>query len=315
MKRYRACQRLGVVYCLAGWLLLGQLLDVPRAEQTELAGTQLYTFGLHLFHLGDYYRAITELKRFAFLFPDHPRLVAAQLLIGLALQEDKLYDDAFVHFQHLQRLESETDVGSVAVFKLGEVRLQQEQYRQAIGHFQGFLRLFPGSPLAPHATYLLGLASALDGQMEQAQRILTPFPTRHTLSEQALALQQALQTAPPLPTKSPQTAGILAGLLPGAGHLYLGKPQQAITAFLLNGLFLTGAAFAFHEGLEAVGAILLYFETGWYLGNIKSAVDGARDTQQQHQSAFVDWLRTTYTPPVLTLQHLQAPALGLRLAF
>jgi tetratricopeptide (TPR) repeat protein len=303
------------VCLLAGWLLLGQLLDVPYAEQTDFAGAQIYTFGLHLFHLGDYYRAITELKRFTFLFPDHPRLATAQLLIGLALQEDKLYDDAFVHFQHLQRLEYETDVGRVAAFKLGELRWQQEQYRQAISHFQGFLRLFPASSLAPHAAYLLGLASALDGQIEQAQRILTPFPTQHALSAQALALQQALQTTPLRPTKSPQTAGILAGLLPGAGHLYLGKPQQAITAFFLNGLFLTGAAFAFHEGLEAVGAILLYFETGWYLGNIKSAMDGARDMQQQHQSAFSDFLRATYTPPLLTLQHLQAPGFGLRIAF
>jgi len=304
-----------VVCLLAGWLLLGQLLDVSHAEQAELAGAELYTFGLHLFHLGDYYRAITELKRFTFLFPDHPRLGAAQLLIGLALQEDKLYDDAFVHFQQLQRLEHETDVGRVAAFKLGELRLQQEQYRQAVSHFQGFLRLFPASSLAPHAAYLLGLASALDGQTEQAQRMLASFPAQHALSEQAWTLQQALQTAPPRPTKSPQTAGILAGLLPGAGHLYLGKPQQAITAFLLNGLFLTGAAFAFHEGLEAVGAILLYFETGWYLGNIKSATDGARNIQQQHQSAFAHFLRATYTPPPLTLQHLQAPSLGLRIAF
>ena len=106
---------------------------------------------------------------------------------------------------------------------------------------------------------------------EQAERLLASFPASDPLSAPALALSQALHTAPTRPLKSPRTAGILAGIVPGAGHLYVGKPGQAISAFLLNSLFLAGAAYAFHEGLEAVGAILLYFETGWYLGNIRSA--------------------------------------------
>lgn len=101
----------------------------------------------------------------------------------------------------------------------------------------------------------------------------------------------------------------------GAGHLYAGKPWQAVTAFALNGLFLAGAAYAIHEKLELTGAILLFFETGWSLGGIKSAMDAARDANRQQQKAFADRLRTTYAPPVLTLQVLQAPGLGLRLTF
>jgi hypothetical protein len=275
----------------------------------------LYAFGLHLFHLGDYYNALTELKRFTLLYPQHARYDAAQILMGLALQEDGLYDDAFSHFQRLSQEESETDVGQVAAFKLGEIRFLQQQHRQAIDYFARFLRTFPEGSLAPQTTYLLGLSWALDGQREQAQRILTAVPTRHPLSEPALALQHALQTEP-LPTpKSPRLAGILAGILPGAGHLYVGQPQHALTAFLLNGSFLTGAAFAFREGLVAVGAILLYFETGWYLGNINSAVDAAHSANRQQQSAFADQLRATYAPPPLSLQHLQTPGLGLRLTF
>jgi hypothetical protein len=107
----------------------------------------------------------------------------------------------------------------------------------------------------------------------------------------------------------------LAGLLPGAGHLYLGKPWQGLTAFLLNGSFLTGAVFAFREHLYATGAILLYFETGWYLGNINSAGAGAQAANRRQQRDFTEHLKSTYTPPPLSLQDLQAPALGLRLTF
>src|SRR5262245_3354903 len=228
-------QRPGLVCLVLGSLLLGQSVGTLQAQPTEAPGTTLYAFGLHLFRLGDYYRAITELKRFSLLLPDHQQRPAAQLLIGLALQEDRLYDDAFVRFQQLQQTDSPTDIGRVAAFKLGELRFQQEQYRQAITQWQQFLRLFPDGPVVPQTTYLLGLAMALDRQPGQAQRVLAAIPSGHALSEQALALQYALENAPPAPTKSPATAGLLAGILPGAGHLYIGKPGQALAAFLLNG--------------------------------------------------------------------------------
>src|SRR5262249_44538952 len=115
--------------------------------------------------------------------------------------------------------------------------------------------------------------------------------------------------------KSPQVAAVLSGILPGAGHLYAGKPLQALTAFALNGAFLAGAAYAIHEKLNVTGAILLFFETGWYLGGINSARDAAREANQQQQRAFTEHLKATYAPPVLTFQILQAPGLGLRLTF
>jgi hypothetical protein len=117
----------------------------------------------------------------------------------------------------------------------------------------------------------------------------------------------------PRPSKSPRTAGILAGILPGAGHLYLGKPRHAITALLLNGLFLAGATFSFLEGLEATGAILLYFETGWYLGNINSAREGAREFNRRQVQDVQNQLYTTYVPPNLTFKQL--PGLGLNIQF
>ena len=302
------------------WLLLGILWAAypplpAQAQQDEVTATRVYDFGLHLFQLGDYYRAITEFKRFSLLFPGHARQPAAELLIGLALQEDQVYDDAFSHFQHWRLVDDPTDATRVAVFKLGELRFQQGQYRQAIGYFQGFLDAYPDGPLVSRTKYMLGLSWALDGQLSEAQQVFAALPARDPLAQQALALQDELRRTPPLQLKSPRVAGILSGMLPGAGHLYAGKPLQALTAFALNGVFLAGAAYAFHENLEATGAILLFFGAGWYLGGIHSAMDAARDANRQQQQAFADHLRATYAPPVLTFQRLQAPGLGLRLTF
>ena len=315
MHNLQMTYRLWVVYCLLGLLWIGYPPGITRAQQSDAADTPLYDFGLHLFRLGDYYRAMTEFKRFSLLFPQHARRPAAELLLGLALQEDKAYDDAFAHFQRWRLVDDPTDATRVAAFKLGELRFLQGQYRQAIDYFQGFLDTYPDGPLVSHTTYLLGLSWALDGQPAQAQRVLAAVPVRDPLIIQALALQEELRHAPPPQYKSPQVAGVLSGIVPGAGHLYAGKPLQAVTAFALNGLFLAGAAYAIHEKLEVTGAILLFFETGWYLGGIHSAMDAARDANRQQQKAFADRLRTTYAPPVLTFQALQAPGIGLRLNF
>ena len=315
MQHPALARQLQVICLLLGILSVGHSPTTAQAQQGEATDTQMYDFGLHLFRLGDYYRAITEFKRFSLLFPQHERQPAAELLIGLALQEDKAYDDAFAHFQRWRLVDDSTDAIRVAAFKLGELRFLQGQYRQAIGYFQGFLDAYPEGPLVSHTQYLLGLSWALDGQLSQAQRVFAALPVRDPLVQQALALQEELRLAPPPQSKSPQVAGILSGILPGAGHLYAGKPLQAVTAFALNGVFLAGAAYAFHERLEATGAILLFFETGWYLGGIKSAMDAARDANRQQQQALADHLRATYAPPVLTFRTLQMPGLGLRLTF
>lgn len=299
--------------CLAGLLMLWHSVGIGYTEPLQPAGSSLYAFGRHLFELGEYYRAVTELKRFSLLFPQHPHYPAAQVLIGLAFQEDGEYERAEAHFQQVR--DTVADAERLAAFKLGELRVAQHQYRQAIQHFQRFLRTFSDGPLAGRATYLLGLSWALNDRVGFAQQALQMVPPDHPLAAQALALHQELETPRPPPPKSPTVAGILAGVLPGAGHLYIGKPWHGLTAFLLNGLFLSGSVFAFLEGLEATAVILLYFETGWYLGNIKSAVGGAREINQHQREIFADHLRATYTPSALTLQQLRAPGLGLRFSF
>lgn len=313
----RSRSRILIGVLLASFVLLPAAPSAVLAEAEPKGGDaeQVYGFGLHLFRLGDYYRAGTELKRFALLFPRHRQHDAAQVLIGLALQSDSANDDAMAHFQWLSQFNGETHAAQVAAFKLGEIPFSQGQYRLSALNWQRFLSDAPRGPLARRAAYLLGLAWWLDGQQTQASDAWSLIPDSDPLSEKASALRvEESQLAPPV-RKSPAFAGVLSGVLPGAGHLYIGKPLQALTAFLLNGVFLAGAAYALHEGLQGTAAILLFFETGWYVGTINSASAGAREFNLRQRDTAADRLLATYGLPALDLEQLQLPALGLRLRF
>ena len=298
-----------IFFALIGTITWG--LSAHAAEPTH--GTSVYAFGRHLLGLGDHYRAITELKRFSLLFPEHPKHAAAQILLGLAYESSSDDATATEYYRRSQQTPDHVDVNRLALFKLGELRLRQRQYQQATRLFQRFLTQFPEGPLVDRTTYLLGVTHSLEGDVQAARQHFDQLARQSPWTPQAQTLQKELNTPKPRPSKSPRMAGILAGILPGAGHLYLGQPRHAITAFLLNGLFIAGATYSFLEGLNATGVILLYFETGWYLGNIKSAQIGAREFNQRQVQDLQDHIYSTYVPPGLTLKQL--PGLGLQFQF
>ncbi len=106
--------------------------------------------------------------------------------------------------------------------------------------------------------------------------------------------------------KSPKHAQWLSALVPGAGYLYLGQKQSALTAFLLNGLFIAAACHCYQKGEVAAGVILTSFEMGWYFGGIHGA--------QQEAKLYNERLYERYAAPLMNQHHL-FPVLMLQHAF
>jgi len=76
--------------------------------------------------------------------------------------------------------------------------------------------------------------------------------------------------------KSPATAGFLNAVIPGSGYLYLGQNRTALTAFLVNGLFIAASVHFFKNGPVTAGIITASFEAGWYFGGIQGGASQAR---------------------------------------
>jgi hypothetical protein len=80
-------------------------------------------------------------------------------------------------------------------------------------------------------------------------------------------------------------AGVLAALLPGAGHAYAGEWSNAFTAFATNALFLGGTAIAAQRKEYAVAGVTGGLELFWYGGNVIGAVNAAERFDLQAENA------------------------------
>jgi tetratricopeptide (TPR) repeat protein len=81
--------------------------------------------------------------------------------------------------------------------------------------------------------------------------------------------------------KSIRKAQFLNAIIPGSGYFYVGQKRTAVTACLVNGLFIAAAYQFFHRGLIAAGIITSSLEMGWYCGGIYGGGDSAKFYNEQ----------------------------------
>ncbi|MGR3973881.1 MAG: hypothetical protein QRY72_04885 [Candidatus Rhabdochlamydia sp.] len=131
------------------------------------------------------------------------------------------------------------------------------------------------------------------------------FNTLETLQETHPEIQKVL-TMYHAHEKSSFKAQLFNALIPGSGYLYLGQKQSAVTAFLLNTLFIWGSVYSFHHHHLALGVILAGFEAGWYFGGIHGVKDEVK--------LYNERLYETLTIPMMN-QHKYFPIFMLTYGF
>lgn len=104
--------------------------------------------------------------------------------------------------------------------------------------------------------------------------------------------------------KSVATAQFLNALVPGAGYLYIGQRKSALTALLLNGLFIAAATQFFIHDHIAAGIITTGFEAGWYFGGIYGAGEEAKYYNERiYEASASNLLNEHKLFPILMLDH------------
>jgi tetratricopeptide (TPR) repeat protein len=266
----------------------GVCADAPPALRGD--PEKLLGFAHHLSGEGDAYRAVTEYRAFLFLHPGHSKEREAWFFLGKALQQEREWDQALEAF--LRTAEGDGGNGpwaEAAVLEYGETLLRAGQPAAAARALEEVADSPRWKLIRGKALYRAAWAWMQSREWGRADRALERIPPDDPLGRAAEERREEIaRDVFSLPRRDSLLAGGLAAVLPGSGHLYCGRIKEALTSFLLNGVFIAGAVFAIREGYPISGGILSFFELGWYLGGIESASQAAERFNREQES---QWLK------------------------
>lgn len=252
---------------------------IPPADEAQFA------FANHLLQHQDHFRAITEFKRYLFLYPSGAKADESNYLLGEALFQTKSYHEALNHWEGVLMQNPNTPFKEEIQFKIGKTLWDLGREDEALLRWEKIAQEGISSSLKPAAARAVLWGLIKQKRYDQARLKLKIFSLSAAEKE---AHESFFLKAEALPLKSPITAGTLAAILPGAGHWYLDRYQDALIAFSINGLFAWAAVSSFQQGNNGLGVLLSFIELAWYSGNIYSAVNTAHKINRKQESDFLE---------------------------
>ena len=274
---------------------------------------RILAFAAQLMQQREYYRAITEYRRFLFSFPHDKRQSKAQFRIGLAFYGGRDYGEALKAFGEVAELHPDSPHGKLARLWQGECRMRQGKFEAAENLFGAAGLILADEVPGDHAVYRHAWALLYQQQWQEARKQFQSLPFSHSFRETARHIAEAIPYIEHSPRKSPVLAGVLSAALPGSGQFYVGRRGDALLALLLNTLFVAGIVEAISQDRPAVAGLLGFFEAGWYAGNILGAVNGAHKYNALQGRKFIEEMEQQfpYEPP---RSSLTTPTLGIRVS-
>jgi len=227
---------------------------------------------------GEYYRAITEYKKFLFLFPDSEKADYALFRVGLANYRGEEFETATHTFATVRETYGGSRYASSSGYFEGLSLWKLGRFDRAETAFDEVVATDPASEYAPLA--LLGKslvsydAKDIPGCRNELVRFLEKYPqdTRADNVRETIAL---LDKNRELPRKSPVHAGVMSAFVPGSGYMYAGRYGDGVMAFIVNGLFIAGTVVSIHNENYAVAAIVGGIGLPFYVGNIYGSANAA----------------------------------------
>lgn len=262
-------------------LLLLLLLPLPVSAADEsilLTGDVQMRLGDAFMAEGEYYRAITEYKKYLILFPDGRQGDRALFKTAMAYYLGLEYQPAAEAFAALRQRFPASPHASEAAYLEGVCHARLNRLDKAAAAFEATAAGKPVADAAPRARLGLALVSFDRGDLAGTRSDLNRFVADFPADARAEKARAALTLLPPddeLPRKSPLVAGILSAIVPGSGQMYAGHYGDGVASLLLNGLFIAGTAVAIHQENYATAGVVGVIGLPFYIGNIYGAANAA----------------------------------------
>ena len=263
-------------------------------EKSQEWGKEYYigvTFAKRL----DLYRAVTAFKRSEILVPDadYHRRQEVEYYSILCYYLGNRYEEALDTFEdsNLRIIDTKFPTYHDLLVTLYESYVHTEKEEKAKKVLNIIQKQFPETARQLILSTAITTAE-LKGMNKKAYN-------KETNSDVAYLLKDYNKDK-----KSIAMAQGLNALLPGAGYLYVGQKQSALTAFLLNGLFIAAAVHFFTHGHTAAGIIVTSFESGWYFGGIYGAGEATKlYNERLYEDKAITTLNNNSLFPIFSLRY------------
>ena len=285
---------LGIVV-LACFIAAAASTVYATEEKSVCDGPAVFDFAERLYHEHDYYRAVTEFKRFLFHFPDDREgCERAYFYICRSYFEASRWNDTRESCDGFILNYPDSDSRGEIFFIRGIAEKRLGRFDDAHRSFSYCADISKG--YRDRAILQQVLVCVEQEEWRRAGEFSARIPQESLLHGQAVILSEGMKTVETLPRKSPHYAGSFAAVLPGAGHLYTGRTRDALVAFLLNASFIWAAIELFQDEHYVAGGVVSFFEVGWYAGNIYSAVSSAHKYNRDVKAQFLRSLKEKAGP-------------------
>ena len=261
--------------------------DDVLSRQLVIDSEEQFAFAVKYMDRGEYRRAIAEFERLIYFFPEDEKLPQARLLIGECYIRAKEYEAARNALEKVYKQYAPDKTAGRALFLIGESYYLQGVAEEAKYYFQRVLKENKNAELRDLALFRLGCSLMKTENWSDAAKTFNMVKETSPLHILSLDFSKKSLEGEQLPRKDPTTAGVMAGIIPGLGHVYCDRPKEGFVALLLNGLFIWAAVESFDNDNEVLGGILSFLEVGWYTGNIYSAVSAAHKYNRRIKRDFL----------------------------
>ncbi len=210
--------------------------------------------------------------------PDSERYspsVPTDLYINLirSLKALERHEDALWEYEHYFPQLKQHD--PVIVFEICKIWLDLDNFSQAVDCFHKVGREAKDTFLRYKALIYEGYSYAHLGQLDSARACFQRVPDRTPLASFAQSNLQVVKSLERVKYKKPVVAGLLA-IIPGAGYLYAGHWQTAISSLSVNALMFYATYTSLKVNNYGVALLSGIGALTFYIGNIVGSVRSAR---------------------------------------
>lgn len=267
-------------------IVLGSVAAAEAGQGVLVDADTQYRYAEHLFSSGAYLSAISEYRRFNFLFPQDPRREAAMFGIGDAFMALGQWGQAVQAFSSLLQNFADGSFAEKSYFRISDALLEMGRTASAVTNLFNLAKITDNVDAGDEAFYRIGWIYLKMAEWRLAQESFAKISAKNRAAYRLRELDAQVNEAAAEKRKRPGLAGALS-IVPGGGYVYCERYQDALIALLLNGGLILAAAEAFQNELYALGGVIAFVEVGFYAGNIYGSVASAHKyNRRQDQKAF-----------------------------